>query len=64
MLHMAREVVQYCLTMFVALVMNHTYGIAGTVGGMFTTTIAVLTMLVLTAIDIPGTQRSILNYGT
>ena len=61
---MAKEVVQYCLMRFVALVMNHTYGIADTLGGMFTT-VAIMKMLVLTAIDIPaGTQRSILNYGT
>ena len=57
---MAGEVVQYCLTMFGALVKNHTYGIAVTVGGMYTT-VPILMMLVLTAIDIPGTQRSILD---
>ena len=60
MLTMAKEVAQYCLTMFGALVTNHTYGIAVTVGGMYTTVI-ILMMLVSTAIDIPGTQRSILD---
>ena len=57
---MAKEVVQYCLTMFGALATNHIYGIAVTVGGMYTT-VPILWMLVLTAIDIPGTQRSVLD---
>ncbi len=35
---MAKEVVQHCLTMFNArLETNHTYGIAVTVGGIYTT---------------------------
>mgnify|MGYP002803670157 CR=1 FL=1 len=60
---MAKEEVQYCFTMFAALVMNHTYGNADTLGGMLTT-VAIMKMLVLTVIDIPGTQRTILNFGT
>ena len=60
---MAEEMVQYCLTMFVALVMNHSSGNAVTVGGGLTT-VAILKMLVLTAIDIPGIQLSILEYET
>ena len=31
---MVGEVVQYCLTMFTALVASHTYGIANTVDGI------------------------------
>ena len=58
---MAKEVVQYCLTMFVVLGMSHTYGTAFILGGMFTT-VLILTMLVLTAIDIPARiQRLMLN---
>ena len=49
-LTMAKEVVQYCLTMFVALVMNHTFGSAVTLGGRITT-VTILKMLVLTAIN-------------
>jgi hypothetical protein len=52
MLTMAKEVVQYCLMMFAALVTNHTYGIANTVDGMFTSIVVIVMMQVLIATDI------------
>ena len=60
-LTMAKEVVQYCLTGFSALVTSHTYGIALTLGGIHNT-VAIIVMLVSTVIDIPcGIQRSTLD---
>ena len=54
MLTMVEEVVQYCLTMFAAVVMNHTYGIVSTsVDGIMTyTAIGMVVMQVLIATDI------------
>ena len=60
---MAKEVVQYCYITFASLVMNHTSGIAFIMGGIFTP-VAILKMLELIAIDIPGIQRFKLNYET
>ena len=59
-LTMAKEVVQYCLTGFSALVTSHTYGIALTLGGR-EDTVTIILMLVLTVIDIPGIQRSTMD---
>ncbi len=59
---MAQKVLQYCLTGLSALVTNHTYGIAVTVGGiMHFQAVVILMMLALTVIDVSGIQRSILD---
>ncbi len=60
-LTMAKEVVQYCLPRFSALVTSYTYGIALTLGGIVTSVAAIILMLVLTVIDIPGIQRSTMD---
>ena len=49
---MVGEVVQYCLTMFAALVTNHTYGIANTVDGIIPCTFIMALMQVLIASNI------------
>ena len=42
---MVGEVVQYCLTMFAALVASHTYGIANTVDGIIPGGFVIMTMM-------------------
>ena len=49
---MVGEVVQYCLTMFTALVASHTYGTASTVDGIITGTVIIPLMQVLIATNI------------
>ena len=60
MLTLAKEVVQYCLTMFSALATNHTYGIAVTVDGInTTTTVAIIMMWELNVTDTSSIQRPV-----
>ena len=64
-LTIVKDMLQYCLTRFDALAMNHTSGIAATMNGKFTT-VAIVKMLVLTAINIRNIQQTTgqwkLNY--
>ena len=59
-LTMVKEVVQHCFTILSALVMNRTYGIAVTLGGVLDHA-AIIGMLVLTVINTSGIQPSILD---
>jgi CHASE1-domain containing sensor protein len=60
-LTMAKEKVRFCFTTFSVQVMNRTYGIAVTLGGILTI-VSILMMLVLTVINILGIRPSVLDY--
>ena len=54
------EVVRYCLMMFNALVMNHTYGIAATLDGM-QTTVGMVKTWVLNVTDTSFIKRPVIS---